>query len=339
MAYRHISRITATSLAGISLAMGVAACGSSSSGATSSGAPASIGASSSATTAAGPALCGGSKGSGSVVIGAANFTENETLANIYAAALKECGYTTSVKTLGSREVYYPALTKGQLAVVPEYAATLTDFINDGKNGANAPTKASGQIATTVANLKAELPSTLAVLNAAQATDKNAFAVKSSFATANHITTTSQLAAYSKTHPLSLGGPPECPTRPFCEPGLKKVYGMKFSKFSSLDPGGPLTIKAIKTGKVDVGLVFTSDPTVQANGLTVLADDKNLQASDNIIPLVQSKYATGAFANALNAVDAKLTQDVLVGLNKAVEIQRYPIAEVATGFLQQEGLAS
>ncbi|HTW19858.1 MAG TPA: ABC transporter substrate-binding protein [Mycobacteriales bacterium] len=314
----------------VALALAAVACGSSSSG----GNGGSV-ASSGGTV---PSFCGGTAGSGSVVVGAFNFSESELLANIYAAALNKCGYSASVKALGAREVVYPALKKGTLAAVPEYAATLTDFINDANNGANAPSKASGDINKTMVALRAELPSNLVALNPATATDKNSFAVKTSFANANHITSMSQLGAYSRSHPLSLGGPAECQTRTFCEPGLKKTYGMKFSKFVTLDAGGPLTVKALKQGKVNVGLVFSSDPTVAQAGLTVLNDDKHLQASDNIVAIVQKKYATGPFANALNAVDSKLNQSTLVGLNKAVSIDHDPISEVASGFLSQVGLS-
>jgi len=54
--------------------------------------------------------------------------------------------------------------------------------------------------------------------------------------------------------------------------------------------------------------------------------------------VQKKYSTGAFADALNAVDSKLTQDVLVGLNKSVGIDRTPIPTAASAFLTQVGLS-
>jgi osmoprotectant transport system substrate-binding protein len=329
------SSLIGFSAAAIVLALGAVACGSSSSG----GSGVSVGNSPSASTTAAslPALCGGQKGSGKVVVGSASVSENETLAAIYAAALKECGYTTSTKTFDSREVYYPALKKGDLQVVPEYAATLTDFINDSVNGANAPSKASGDITKTMTALTAELPSNLAVLTPATATDKNAFAVTKAFATAHHITTMSQLGAYSKTHPLVLAGPPECPTRPFCEPGLKSTYGFKIKSFKQTDEGGPLTEKAITSGKADVGLVFTSDPTIAAHGLVVLTDDKHLQASDNIVPLVAKSLASGAAASALNAVDAKLNQATLVQINKAVEIDHGTPAKVASEFLSQEGL--
>jgi osmoprotectant transport system substrate-binding protein len=317
----------------LALAAALAGCGTSSSGGTN----ATVAPSAAAPSSSAPAICGGATGSGDVTLAAFNFSESETIANIYAAALKECGYTVKVKNLASREVVYPALKKGDFAAVPEYAATLTDFINDQQNGANAPTKASGDITKTMTALRAELPSSLKALDPASGTDKNAFAVTKSFASAHHITTLSQLGAYSKSHPLKLGGPPECKVRPFCQPGLANKYGMKFSSLTTLDAGGPLTIKAITSGKVDLGLVFTSDPTPAAKGLTVLTDDKNLQASDNIVPVVQAKYATGAFANAINAVDQKLSQAVLIGLNKAVEIGRTPIPAAAAAFLAQEGL--
>src|SRR5262249_44896527 len=55
-----------------------------------------------------------------------------------------------------------------------------------------------------------------------------------------------------------GGPTECPVRPFCQLGLEKTYGLRFTDFRSLDAGGPLTKTAIKQGKGNVGLVFSSD---------------------------------------------------------------------------------
>ncbi|HEX3908195.1 MAG TPA: glycine betaine ABC transporter substrate-binding protein, partial [Mycobacteriales bacterium] len=109
------TKVFGLGVSGLALAAALAGCGSSSSGSSPS-----AGSSVSASTASGPALCGGAKGSGNVTLAAFNFSESETLANIYAAALKECGYTVTVKDLASREVVYPALKKGDFAAVPEY---------------------------------------------------------------------------------------------------------------------------------------------------------------------------------------------------------------------------
>ena len=39
--------------------------------------------------------------------------------------------------------------------------------------------------------------------------------------------------------------------------------MHFTGFKSLDAGGPLTRAAIQQGKVQIGLVFSSDPALAA----------------------------------------------------------------------------
>ena len=132
--------------------------------------------------------------------------------------------------------------------------------------------------------------------------------------------------------LKMGGPAECPTRPFCEIGLKNTYGMKIQSFKTLDSGGPLTVAAIKDGTVDFGLMFTSDPTVGAQGLVLLADDKHLQNSDNVVPVVDTKFDKAPATTALNAVQAVLSQEALVGMNQAVQLQHQPPAAVASGFL-------
>jgi osmoprotectant transport system substrate-binding protein len=199
-----------------------------------------------------------SGGSGKLVIGAANFSENQTLANIYAEVAKAAGFSASVKTIGNRELYEPALEKGDIQVVPEYAATLTEFLNKKANGADAEAKASGDITATVQALT-ELgdKAGLKFGKPAEAADQNTFAVTKEFADKYSVTTLSDLAAKCGGG-LVLGGPPECPDRPFCQPGLESKYGLKFSDFTALDAGGPLSKTALKTGKVAIALVFSSD---------------------------------------------------------------------------------
>jgi osmoprotectant transport system substrate-binding protein len=203
---------------------------------------------------------GVSGGSGKVVVGGANFNESQILANIYAEVLKAAGFDASVKPVTNREVYEPALERGDIQVFPEYAGTLTEFLNKKENGPNATPLASTDITATVTALRglAEKKG-LKVLDPAQAADQNAFAVTKTFATDNNLRTLSDLKNYKGK--LVLGGPPECPTRPFCQLGLEKVYGLHFSSFISLDTGGPLTKAALKQGKIQIGLVFSSDSSL------------------------------------------------------------------------------
>lgn len=197
-------------------------------------------------------------GSGSLTIGAANFSENITIAEIYAAVLRDAGYDASVRTIGNRETYLPALESGEISIVPEYAATAAEFLNKRLNGADAPSVASGDIEVT-ADALAELGSQVGIVfgDASDAQDQNAFAVTTAFAEQYGVTTLSDLAEACGGG-LSLGGPPECPERPFCQLGLEDVYGVDVTDFASLDAGGPLTKTAIRQGEVSIGLVFSSD---------------------------------------------------------------------------------
>lgn len=97
-----------------------------------------------------------------------------------------------------------------------------------------------------------------------AQDQNAFAVTTAFADKNGLRTLSDLAAKCSGAATVLGGPAECPQRPKCRQGLVDTYDFKAGKFSSLDAGGPLTLTALKTGTVSVGLRFSSDPALASS---------------------------------------------------------------------------
>lgn len=204
-------------------------------------------------------LTGGlAKGSGPIVVGAANFSESQTVAGIYADVLKAAGFAASVKTIGNRELYLPALKKGEIQVVPEYAATLTEFLNPNKN---APQAAPDINKTQAALTALGKTNGLAFGTPAAAANQNAFAVTKTFATQNQVKTLTEFAAKCSGKATIVGGPPECKERPFCAKGLESKYGLGFGSFTALDAGGPLSKQALKTGKVTISLVLSSDGAV------------------------------------------------------------------------------
>ncbi|MBI1759287.1 MAG: glycine/betaine ABC transporter substrate-binding protein [Actinobacteria bacterium] len=200
-----------------------------------------------------------SGGSGPIRVGAANFGESKILATIYARALSAAGFDATVREVGNRELYLRSLSSGEIDVMPEYVGTLTEFLNQQQNGSQAATRASGDLNATMgaltelgrgANLVFGLP--------ARAADQNAFAVTRAFAETNGVRTLSDVATRCAGGSLVLGGPTECQQRPFCRSGLTEVYGITFTNFVVLDTGGPLTKTALRQGKIQIGLVFSSD---------------------------------------------------------------------------------
>ncbi|MGH3655350.1 MAG: glycine betaine ABC transporter substrate-binding protein [Micromonosporaceae bacterium] len=204
------------------------------------------------------------KGSGSVTIGVADFSENKTLGALYASALKSAGFTASVRTIGNRELYEPALEKGEVHIVPEYVGTLTEFLNQKVNKKGAKPVASSDLDATMKELTALGGKVgLKFGKASAAADQNAFAVTKAFADEHGVKTLTEFAEKCSGKATVLGGPPECPKRPFCQPGLKETYELEAGSFKSLDAGGKLTKDALRNGDITIGLVFSSDAQLSA----------------------------------------------------------------------------
>ncbi|MGY1728213.1 glycine betaine ABC transporter substrate-binding protein [Geodermatophilus sp. SYSU D01062] len=200
------------------------------------------------------------QGSGPVIVGAGNFTESTILANVYAGVLQAAGFDATVREVGNRDLYLPALISGtDLQVFPEYLATVTEALNAQVNGPNPAPIASGDAQATRDALQPLADQVgLTFGTPSEAADQNAFAVTQEFAEGLGVTTLSELADACGDGSLVLGGPAECPTRPFCQPGLEETYGLQFAEFREFDAGGPATKAAIQQGEVSMGLVFSSD---------------------------------------------------------------------------------
>lgn len=307
-------------LGGVAVAAGLALAACSSSG---GGSSASGGSSSSSN----PLTPGAAKGT--VVVGSANFPENELLAEIYVLALQAKGVkVTSKFNIGAREVYYPEVKSGAISVIPEYnGALLTTSVD--------PKSTAATTAEVDSALKANLPSTLEILNPAAAQDKDSVTVTQATAKKDHLKTISDLKPYAAS--MVIGGPPEFKTRVDGLVGLKKNYGLTFKSFDPLDESGPLTLAALTSGKVQAADVFTTTPQIVTDHLVSLADPKFNFAAQNVVPLVYKKAATTTVVNTLNAVSQRLTTEALLQMDKAVIVDHANYSTVAQGFLKATGL--
>lgn len=137
--------------------------------------------------------------------------------------------------------------------------------------------------------------------------------------------------------MVFGGPPEFKTRADGIPGLKKNYGVTFGKYTVTDVGGPVTVNALKRGQVDAADLFTTDPSIEANGFVILEDPKSNFAAQNIVPIIDKEKATDGVKEVLNGIQAKLTTDGLGQLlGKVINDKEDPDA-VAKAWLSDNGL--
>jgi len=280
-----------------------------------------------------PTTGGSTPNKGKLTVAGFNFPESSILAYVYGKALEHDGYTVTYKVnLGTREVVAPALKSGQIDLYPGYAATDLEYWDQSKG------LATGDVTATATQLNQYLSQNqLIALTPSAAVDQNAFAMTKANSQKYNATKLSDLASIG--NQLVLGAGPECPTRPYCQPGLKSTYGITFKDFKPLDTDGPLTRAAFANGTIQVGLVFSSDGDLNAKGLVVLQDDKHLEAADNVVPIMRQAAATDEVKTLLNNIDAKLTTADLVTMNSQVSIQHQDPDAVAAAYLQQHNYFS
>ena len=283
--------------------------------------------------------CGSSGGSsnplsggatkGSVVVGSANFPEDELLAEIYAQDLQAHGIKVTTKfNIGAREIYYPQIKKGAVTIIPEYnGALLTTSVD--------PNSTAATTAQVDAALKAKLPSTLTILNPSSAQDADSVTVTQAFAAKHHLKSIADLKPIA--HTMVFGGPPEIKTRADGLPGLKKHYGVVFKNFTPTDESGPVTITDLKNGKIQAADLFTTTPQIATDHFVSLADPKFNFAAQNVLPLVYKPGVDPKIEGILNAISAKLTTPALLAMDKALVVSHASYQQVAAGFLHTEGL--
>jgi len=266
-------------------------------------------------------------GKGTIIVGVSgSFTENQLVAEMYAQVLEHAGYTVQRQfDLRSREVSQSALESGQIDLKPEYLSSLLLYLDPNGEHSNDPRAVAAQVAARLA------PSGLSVLTPSPAQDQNTFVANAETAQRFGLTTMSSLAAAAGQ--LTLGAPPECPQRPYCLTGLKDVYGILFWDFVPLDAGGPQTVEALKNNDVQIGLLFSTDPSIEANGFVQLEDDKQLQDAENITPVIRTAVLNDEVRRRLDGVSAALTTDNMTALIGKVVLDGQDIPTVARDFLR------
>ena len=269
---------------------------------------------------------GSTAAAGSVKVGSADFPESALLGEIYAQALEAKGMTATRQfNIGSRETYLKAISGGEVDVLPEYTGSLLNFYDK-----NAKVVQPDEV---YAALQKAVPQGLAVLDKSAAEDKNSLAVTKDTANQWSLKAIPDLAAHQSD--LTIGAPPEFKTRQQGLVGLKSVYNITPKEFRPLQ--SQATVEALKNGQVKAANIFSTDPSIAANGFVVLDDPQSLFGSDNVVPLVRSEKAD-ALKAVLNAVSAKLDTTSLADMVKQVVVDKKDASEVAKTWLASAGLA-
>lgn len=263
-----------------------------------------------------------------IIVGSQDYYSNEIIAEAYAQALEGAGFTVDRQLrIGQREVYMPEIEAGAIDVFPEYTGNLLQYLDQ-----NASARTSEEV---YAALQTALPMGLRALDQAPAADQDSYVVTADFAAEHSLTSIGDLAGAGA---LTLGGNSELQTRPYGPTGLSQLYGVTVGFTPIEDSGGPLTVKALKDGDIQLANIYSSDPALADGTLRVLDDPKGLFLASHVVPLASSRVNDDAAA-VINRVSAAMDAEDLVEMNRASTMEQKSASQIAREWLVSEGLLS
>jgi osmoprotectant transport system substrate-binding protein len=273
-------------------------------------------------------------GGGQVTLGSQSFDEAALVTAMYAAVLEDAGYDVTTKLVDTRPAYLSQLP-GDIDIAPEYVAGLGDQLNTDANGEDAkPISTSDTQETLDAMAPLLKEKGITVLNPSEASSQNAYFVTQEYSDAEGVTKLSDLEGQK----ITLAAAPDCKGRDDCEKGLTEVYGIDITLLP-LGYASPETYQSVLDGESQLGQTGTLDGTLKDQGLVLLEDDRGIQPAQNLIPAVSTEFlaAHKDVEAPLNDLMAALDNETLGQLLVQVTVDRESPEDVATSFLEDQGL--
>jgi len=269
-----------------------------------------------------------------IVVGSKTFTEALLLGSMTYQYLEYLGYPVENKTgLGELAVIRPALESGQVSAYWEYTGTV--LINIMEHEPSFDEEESYNLVKEFDEANGILWLDYTPMN-----DTYAIMVRQDVADQYNLTTTSDLVkAIQDGAKLKFITAQEWIERPDGLQHFESVYGFQYPKENMVAAALNMGYEALKANEAEVGLAFTTDARIEAYNLVALEDDKHAFPVYNAAPLFRKKIidAYPDIPEQMKKLSQLLDNETTVSLNKAVDVDKKSVDEVAKQFLTEQGL--
>ena len=261
-----------------------------------------------------------------VIVGSKNFTEQIVLGELLAQVIERQGVTVQRRfNLGGTSIAHQALVSGGIDAYVEYSGTSLTAIFDQPPSTNAE-----QVFAAVREKYAPL----GITAMPRLGYDNTFAilVRADDAVRLGLKTIGDLNKFTGAR---AGFGYEFLERADGLKGLSRAYGLHFS-------GEPRTMdlnliyRAVAAREIDVTAGDMTSGQIAALGLTVLEDDRHYFPVYEAVPLVRANVLQRypAIANALRALEGRVSDDEMRRMNYAVDAQKQDPFQVVRAFLDR-----
>ncbi len=263
-----------------------------------------------------------------LTVGGKTDTEAQLLTKIYTLLLRHAGFKVTEKArLGTNNIVHAAITNGQIDLYPEFTAT-------GLAHLKIKTTHDAEKDYQLVKDGYEKQFHITWLDKSPLNDTYGICTTQAKAQAWKVTKISQLAPMAAK--MTVATPPDGTSDPNVLPGLKPTYGFAFGHVTVVQVA--LAFDAVKQGKADVNVCYTTMALIPKNNFVLLEDDKSLFPIYLPAPIVRDSTLAKApdIAPALNKVAPKLTTEISQQLQLQV-LNGKSVTEVATTWLKSQKL--
>ena len=265
-----------------------------------------------------------------ISLGTQEFPEARILGELWRQALAVNGYTVDLrKGVGPAEDLDELLGDGDIDGYVAYTGTVLSIV------AKQDVTGLDPEQTYDAAKKFYDSRDMAMSAMTPFENKDAIATTRRFAQAKHLESIADLADLPS---FTLAARPEFEDLYLGLEGLQDVYGLTNADFEAVTLG--TQYDALDDGEADAVNAFTTDPQLLSGDYEVLDDPDLLFGSQNVVMVVGKdeleRVGQETFLKVVDAVNARLTQDVMVDLNAAVTDGQDEV-DVAERFLRDAGL--
>jgi osmoprotectant transport system permease protein len=257
-----------------------------------------------------------------VVIGSKTFAESYILAEASAQLLESRGYEVDRRFgLNGTKIAYEALQNNAIDFYPEYTGTITEVIL-----LQPGLKSYDEIRSALNNIGLQLLDPLGF--------NNAYAIAASTRSAQRYSLR-QISDIPNAPPLRISLPHEFMNRQDGWLGLQDHYGFELEA-DGIDHS--LAYEAINSDQVDIIAVYTSDGQIVQSDLVILEDDLNFFPG-YLAAFLARNDVDSDILEVISLLNGRLNNQRMRELNLAVLHPDTSYAEIASGFLRDEGLIS
>ena len=262
--------------------------------------------------------------SANIRVGSKDFTESLVVAEIYAIALEDAGFTVERRLGIAGSAVHAAIVNDEIDLYPEYTGTgLLSILQ-------LPMETDPMTVYDIVKAEYDEQFDISWLDFSTANDGQGLVIRTEVAEEYDIYTISALQEHA--HLLRFCSQGEFDEREDGLPGLIAVYG-PFDWLSSRVYDNALKYEVLRTDEADVAPAYTTEGQLVNPEFTLLEDDKYVWPPYNLVPIVRNDVlsANPDIAAVLNRISHNLDTETLTMLNAQVDVDNREVDEVAADF--------